>query len=117
MFTSGLLPLPIALPRIWQYLELARYQFQQWLEWVVMYTQHHAGIAHIAKLYGKSKPVGGASPLSDDGQISIVEGVEPNQLIFGVGQSEQAFVLSGGQNRTAWHVHSFLETRVFESSR
>ena len=37
--------------------------------------------------------------LPNAGQVGVVEGVEPDQLIFRVEQCQQAFALSGGQDR------------------
>ena len=78
-------------------------------------SERDARKAHVAKLHGKAQPICRATPLSNEGQVGVVERVVPDQFIFGVWQCQQAFALSGGQDRTTRHVVSFfLKTRDFE---
>lgn len=41
--------------------------------------------------------------LPNEGQVGVIEGVEPDQLIFGIGQCQQDLALCDGQDLTAWH--------------
>lgn len=39
----------------------------------------------VAKLHGKSQPVGRAAALPNDGEIGFTEGIAPNQVVSAVG--------------------------------
>jgi hypothetical protein len=69
------------------------------------------GEAQQAQLHRDTQAVRVAAPLPDQQQVGLAEGVVPDAFIFGVRQRQQAFAVSGGQDRTAGHaVPFFLKT-------
>jgi hypothetical protein len=91
-------PLAVIRPGFEWHLQLRCHQTQQWRERLLVYREHHAGIAHVAELHGEAQAVGRATPLPDDGQVGFTKRVVTDQLIFGVRQCQQAFSLGGGQD-------------------
>jgi hypothetical protein len=74
-----------------------------------------AGEAQQAQLHRDAQAIGVAAPLTDQRQVGFAEGVVPDEFVLGIGQSQEAVALGGGEDRTTGHAVSFfLKTFVYE---
>jgi len=117
VFAPGLGTLTVVCPGLGWHLQLRGHQAQQGWERLRIRRERHAGKAHVAELHCKAQVVRWPSMLADDGKVGIAERVIPDQVVLGVRQREQAFLLGSRQNGTAGHTVSFFsKTLVCENA-
>src|SRR5947209_18089772 len=85
MLSPGLSAFAVLGPALHRNLELTGNQMKQRRQRKLVNAQHDTGIAEVAELYGKAKPVSLAAALPDDGKIGFAEGVAPDQFISAIG--------------------------------
>ena len=84
MFAPRFGALAVVVPDVARQLELVGHYAQQGRIGFRVSSERDARIAHVAKLHRKAQPICRATMLSNAGQVGVVEGVEPDQFIFGV---------------------------------
>src|SRR3990167_5335154 len=77
-----LLALAVLVPAFYRYLDLRSHHAQQQRERRSIGTQKNARESQIAKLDGEAQPICGATTLTDDRQVGVVERVVPDQIVF-----------------------------------
>jgi len=66
------------------------------------------GEAQQTQLHCDAEAVGVAAPLPDQGKVGFAECVVPDEFVLGIGQSQEAVALGGGEDRTTGHAISFF---------
>jgi hypothetical protein len=103
VFPPGLSPVTVLRPALNRDLQLVRNEMKQRSKRQLGHAEHDAGKAQVAKLHGKAKLVGSATPLPNGRKIGLTQGVTPDQLIPVVGQGKQTLPLSGREDRATGH--------------
>ncbi len=103
VFAARLGPLAVSAPGIRRQLDLRGHHPQQRRERRRIRRQDHTRKPQVAKLDGESQPVRRPTPLADECQVGIAEGVQPNQLVAAVRDCNQAVVFGSREDRTPRH--------------